>query len=391
MGLGHNTTIARSGLVFYYDASNTQKSWRGAPTTNLIQSPTNATWNLYAFTEGGASASSSDEVQSNGYTAKVVNVTAGAGGYTNVQLYSNGIYTMTGGLTYSVSCMIWASTTCSIRIGVIKNGSPWTDYIPLTVKNLSPGWNSISTSGSFGSTVTDGRFQLDFGLAPNNTTLKVMSPQLEQNSFATPFVNGTRSNTQAILDLTNNNTITANSLTYNADGTFSFVRASSNYLNISGNTDTRFQNSRQTLSAWVNISSTGPNGYSELWNNGGNQGMTIQWRAGAIGFFIYNGSYLDYPVSVTNALNTWMNITCVIDNVARVMILYKNGVLVGTSPQWSLYTPPNGNVHIGGNFATGNGGDFTQGSIPTVQLYNRELTATEVLQNFAAQRDRYGI
>jgi hypothetical protein len=86
-----------------------------------------------------------------------------------------------------------------------------------------------------------------------------------------------------------------------------------------------------------------------------------------------------------------MNITCVIDNVARVMILYKNGVLVGTSSQWNPYTPPNGSVHIGGNFATGNGGDFTQGTISNVQLYNRTLSAAEVQQNFNAQRTRYGI
>ena len=36
--------------------------------------------------------------------------------------------------------------------------------------------------------------------------------QVETGSFTTPFTSGTRSNTQALLDLTNRNTITANSL-----------------------------------------------------------------------------------------------------------------------------------------------------------------------------------
>jgi hypothetical protein len=222
-------------------------------------------------------------------------------------------------------------------------------------------------------------------------SFELKEPQMEVGSILSSFVDGTRSNTQAILDLTGQNTITATSLTYAADGTFSFVRSSSNYINISANTGTRFQNSYQTYSSWVNIISTGPNGYSELWNNGGNQGATIQWRPGAIGFFIYNGAYLDYPVSVTNAFNTWMNITCVIDNIARVMTLYKNGVLVGTSSQWSPYTLPSGNVHIGANFATGNGGDFTQGTISSVKIYNRALSAQEVAQNFQALRGRYGV
>jgi hypothetical protein len=227
-----------------------------------------------------------------------------------------------------------------------------------------------------------------------NGAVYVTASQYELGSVASPFItqsNGVRSTAQAITDLTNNNTITTNSLTYASDGTFSFVRANSNYINISANTNTRFQNPYQTWSGWVNIVSTGPNGYSELWNNGGNTGMTIQWQTTGVTFFMYNSAYLGYTVTVSNALNTWMNITCVIDNVARVMILYKNGVLVGTSSQWNPYTPPNGSVHIGGNFATGNGGDFTQGTISNVQLYNRTLSAAEVQQNFNAQRTRYGI
>jgi hypothetical protein len=48
-------------------------------------------------------------------------------------------------------------------------------------------------------------------------------------------------------------------------------------------------------------------------------------------------------------------------------------------------------VNIGGNFATGNGGDFTQGSIASVQLYNRALSAQEISQNFNATRGRFGI
>ena len=42
---------------------------------------------------------------------------------------------------------------------------------------------------------------------------------------ATPFVAGTRSNTQAVIDLTGLNTVTANSLTYSSDNTFKIGRA----------------------------------------------------------------------------------------------------------------------------------------------------------------------
>ena len=36
MALAHSPKIATDGLVFAYDMGNTRKSWRGAPTTNLI-------------------------------------------------------------------------------------------------------------------------------------------------------------------------------------------------------------------------------------------------------------------------------------------------------------------------------------------------------------------
>lgn len=359
MSVSAGPSIQTDGLVFHYDSANSLKSWRGKPTVNYISNPTEEmprgefgqyrdlapTFNTY----GLVPYSLSMDIKAN----------KDGGVYVYMQNGSSSKYNF-----------------------VSANASATTEWQRFYFNNITPSISTPSDTAAILATYTG------YGSGINPTVRNI---QLELGSFATPFVDGTRSTAQAITDLTNNNTITASSLTYASDGTFSFVRANSNYLNISANTDTRFQNSYQTWSAWVNIASTGPNGYSELWNNGGNQGMTIQWRAGAIGFFIYNGAYLDYPVSVTNALNTWMNITCVIDNIARVMILYKNGALVGTSPQWSPYVPPNGGVHIGGNFATGNGGDFTQGNISNVQLYNRALSATEIQQNFNALRTRYGI
>ncbi len=36
MSLSHSPKIVTSGLVFAYDMGNGKKSWKGAPTTNLI-------------------------------------------------------------------------------------------------------------------------------------------------------------------------------------------------------------------------------------------------------------------------------------------------------------------------------------------------------------------
>jgi hypothetical protein len=380
--------ISTSGLIFCYDANNTEKSWKGKPTTNLVN-PSWAAWSV----DGSGQGNIGTRTINSTYYCTISDVNQN----TRQNTYIEGVSASTT-YTFSVKYRkISGTPTLRFQIQAYNGGSYISTMSFATTAQLGitdkEGWQTAYITLTTPANTTRVLWFMQDGddYTTYTHSFELKEVQMEEGSIYSPFVDGTRSNTQAILDLTNNNTITAQSLTYNSNGSFNFASASSNYMNISANTNTRFQNSYQTYSSWVNIISTGPNGYSELWNNGGNQGATIQWRSGAIGFFIYNGAYLDYPVSVTNALNTWMNITCVIDNIARVMTLYKNGVLVGTSSQWSPYTLPNGNVHIGGNFATGNGGDFTQGTISSVKIYNRALSAQEVAQNFQALRGRYGV
>jgi hypothetical protein len=40
MGTTYSPSIVTNGLIMYYDMNNTQKSWRGAPVTNLLPNPT---------------------------------------------------------------------------------------------------------------------------------------------------------------------------------------------------------------------------------------------------------------------------------------------------------------------------------------------------------------
>ena len=159
------------------------------------------------------------------------------------------------------------------------------------------------------------------------------------------------------------------------------------------NANTRLQNNYQTLSFFVYITSIGPNGAAFLWNVGANPtGMFLYWATTDINIQIQTGgTYISYPVTVTNALNTWMNITYIINNVGRTMTAYKNGALVGTSSQWSIFTPPNSVVELGSNRATGNAGDYIKGRVANVLVYNRALSAAEISQNYEADKSRFGL
>ena len=165
------------------------------------------------------------------------------------------------------------------------------------------------------------------------------------------------------------------------------------YVSITQNSNTRLQNNYQTLSFFVYITSVGPNTAAFLWNVGANPtGMFLFWSPTAINMQIQTGgTYINYPVTVTNALNTWMNITYIINNVGRTMTAYKNGALVGTSSQWSIFTPPNSVVELGSNRATGNAGDYIKGRVANVLVYNRALSAAEISQNYEADKTRFGL
>jgi hypothetical protein len=67
--------------------------------------------------------------------------------------------------------------------------------------------------------------------------------------------------------------------------------------------------------------------------------------------------------------------------------LYLNGVLLATT----AYTTSISTSGIGRISGYDNGGEIWNGNISSVMIYNRALTATEVLQNYNATKSRFGL
>lgn len=93
-----------------------------------------------------------------------------------------------------------------------------------------------------------------------------------------------------------------------------------------------------------------------------------------------------YPSTNNISLNTWYNLALTF-STTNGMALYLNGVLDST------YTA-NKAAHTGDgstNIATYAGSNLLNGRIAQALCYNRELSASEVLQNFTALRNRFNI
>ena len=89
------------------------------------------------------------------------------------------------------------------------------------------------------------------------------------------------------------------------------------------------------------------------------------------------------------ATNTWYNVVGTYDGFTIVQ--YVNG---GTNTSSSYAGTPStsgAGLRIGRRWDTGAGVDHINGQIPIVQIYNRALSANEVLQNYNAQKSRFGL
>jgi hypothetical protein len=91
-------------------------------------------------------------------------------------------------------------------------------------------------------------------------------------------------------------------------------------------------------------------------------------------------------------LNTWTQLVYVFNNVANNNIItYVNGVQQATTTHsFASILNTTNNLYLGSY----NGGEYSQwldGRIGVTRLYNAALTSAQVLQNFNADRETYGL
>lgn len=214
--------------------------------------------------------------------------------------------------------------------------------------------------------------------------------QFEAGSVANNFVAGTRTNTQSIYDLTGNNTVTANSLTYLSDSTYTF-NGSSSYLSIPNNAVFNMTTGL-SIEAWVKFDGNSDDFIFEKGNvntqyslfSHGTDIVFRTYHSGDAGY--HTQSPLKTDVGVSNGV--WVHIVGSWDGLYKRIFI--NGVLKNeVAKSGALVTTAEG-ASVG-RFGGTTSGYFFNGSIGKVLVYDRGLTASEVRQNFNAHKGRYGL
>jgi hypothetical protein len=143
-------------------------------------------------------------------------------------------------------------------------------------------------------------------------------------------------------------------------------------------------NSNFTKEAWVNadvVTAGGRNILSSASNVFWNNGSTL---SGGVGDQYFQVTSASFPTSV------WRHVVLTFDDAVNTMRLYINGVQVSqnTNVTQSYISQIE---RIGAHFFGGNPVSFWDGKIAQVRVYSSALTGAEVLQNFDADRSRYGL
>ena len=181
--------------------------------------------------------------------------------------------------------------------------------------------------------------------------------------------------------------MTGANLTYGSDGYFSF-NGSSSTLVFPDNT--AFNSQTVTVEAWIKTNATTQNGF--FFEKGTVNSQYALFQEG--GSLVWRQTTNIASLTATTA--TYLNTT----NFAQVVgtfvsgdrRLYVNGVQVAADTvTYTMPTSPGGcSIGVYGGF-NGSRGYYFNGTIANLKVYNRSLSPSEVYQNFAALRGRYGI
>ena len=205
------------------------------------------------------------------------------------------------------------------------------------------------------------------------------------------------SGSTAWVDVSNNgnNGVLTNGPTYDSSNLGSIVFDGTNdYVNIGVDKSCNRFTSDFAVCAWVNRSSGGV-----LWGNiigdyyTNSTANALEWQIlikndGYLTVYNVTGGFVLGQIPSGYGANTWINV--VLSRVGSNLTLYANNNSISSVTNTTTFGSATGNLNIGidGN----NSSEPFTGKIANVMIYkNKGLTATEVSQNYNAQKGRFGL
>lgn len=391
MSLGHNPKIVKDSLCFYFDLQNSNKSFKGKPTSNII---------------------SSQGITGMSITYTYVGIEDGWKKYSISGTWSSGTYpysfrlnntTLTGGVAYSARCLMKTNVQEKFAtFGGINyvNDPNMVNAGALTANNLGPDFDGLDiieskregfiySTGYANPTTNQPGYLLSRPLAdgtsfnPSTDFVWMKEIQVEEGSFCTRYVDGVRLDTASIIDLSKNgHSVNAANITYQQNNVPTFDGAN-DYVDLPN--DIGYTNQVSPF-AWFRSLGSPPGTYHIIM---GGQELEISIRStGYLRVGVLQGSrYVsDHGSGLTDG--NWHYVGFTFNGTTKTA--YIDGEPVGTQsvPAGTL-TNSFANRRIG-RFGSSTS-YYVNGDISQVKIYNKALTSAEVKQNYNALKGRYGL
>ena len=384
---GFGKVSGSESLVFAYDLKDTTNSYRGEPTTNLVAT-------IASYYGGNVSTSyANGQYQTSAIVINGVDNTIPSGNFSQVSgtttdTNSQTYWTIQGNAvvnesnqTVSFSVYLKGSGTCHLatyndqccyQLGPdITLTSDWTRYT--ITKSLT--------------TFVDYHWVAVRGIT-TSTNVFISSAQWERNSHSTPFTTTSRSNTQGLLDLTTNSTVNISGVSFNSSAVMTFDGTNDKIDVVPPSTVN--VNTGTTIVAVIRKTSTGYTGQKNIISyRNGTSGGALYIGSGSGAIFTYYDS-LNVPYHTVSAIpdNQYVHIVVRLNNDGSISH-FSNGVLGGTTPvRTGFNNAPNNKITIGSDNSTN---EFFQGDIPVFKHYNKQLSDTEILNDYLKYKRQYGL
>jgi hypothetical protein len=398
-------SIIREGLVFGYDADDRSKRfYKGEPTVNLLNTIKSIDCTLESYNTGGTisyfgndlgvggSATISDQVSHTG--TKSYKVVIGSSGG-NKRLTSQSIPILLGD-TVTISGWVKSSFVMTYRIYFTGGNYTWAGTN--MAHTGSGNWEYLSAT--YGPATSDTNVFLFIYGSDFNQFFYIDEMQIEVKSHATQFINGSRSATESLIDLSKAYTLDLTNTEFNslAHPTFNGGVGSGSRIAITPITldlsscSVEFWMKRNVLAATQDATNT----YGSL---------RILYGAGSSRFlesriagdkFRFTGErdvsseyWATFTLDVTADLEYHH---VVINSVAGVQTIYFDSVERGTyAPSFTTSAVTITDIGRGYPTAHAGYGSFFDGELPIMRFYNRALSQSEITQNFNATKSRFGL
>jgi hypothetical protein len=391
---GYGKTVT-SGSVFAYDTGDTVNSYRGEPTVNGVGNLNSFNpLDLYTWASSGNTSTWARDTSAPLSPVKGIplkEISSGTDSYSSTYNNTvNNISAASSGQTWTVSVYALASAGTNIQVWIFGANSSG-NYIELAANGFTATgvWQRISVTMTFSNGST-AYIQARVATSTNGGVIWWDGLQVEQKSYPTQFVNGTRSATQGLLPLVGNSTIDLTNVSFDSNAQMVFDGTNDRITLTPSNYGITNQ---FTIEVICNPTQALPTGMFNFLGTVGDRGVMCHWpwNDGNIYFDIYNTSGTFHRWYKTINIINQTALYHIMVNSSGQMIVKQNNIVLSPTGASSF----SGTVAIGSSNTIGafnsSGGNPWAGNIYMFKIYNRALTDAETTQNYRHYKTRFNL